>query len=50
MIEKYPNTEMAKFAQFCETNLLGNRNRDYPPSKDEVIACLVSTGNLYIYV
>lgn len=50
MIEKHPDTEMAKFAQFCETNLLRNRSRDYPPSKDEVIACLVSMGNLYICV
>jgi len=46
VMEQYPNTEMAKFAHFCETNLLRTRNRDYPPSKDEVIACLVSTENL----
>ena len=38
---------MAKFAHFCETNLLRTRNRDYPPSKDEVIACLVSTYTGY---
>ena len=42
VMEVYPDSEMAKFAHFCETNLLQTRSRDYPPSKDEVIACLVS--------
>ena len=43
-MDKFPDTEMAKFAHFCEANLLRTRNRDYPPSKDEVIACLVSNS------
>jgi len=42
VVEEYPDSEMAKFARFCEANVQRSRSRDYPPSKDEVIACLVS--------
>ena len=40
--ERYPETEMARFAEYCLKNLMRTKRRDYPPSRNEVIACLVS--------
>ena len=39
-IERYPDTEMAKFATYCETSLHRTKRRDFVPSRNEVIACL----------
>ncbi|XP_066302759.1 unconventional myosin-X-like isoform X5 [Branchiostoma lanceolatum] len=38
--EKFPITEMAKFATFCGDSLRRCKGREYVPSRDEVIAIL----------
>uniref|UniRef100_A0A1X7T799 PH domain-containing protein n=1 Tax=Amphimedon queenslandica TaxID=400682 RepID=A0A1X7T799_AMPQE len=39
-IERFPDTEMGRFATFCDMNLSRTRKRDVVPSRDEIIACL----------
>ncbi len=39
-IEKYTDTEMSRFAGYCQTSLLRTKKRDFAPSRNEVIACL----------
>eukprot|EP00118_Oscarella_pearsei_P013163 m.102222 g.102222 ORF g.102222 m.102222 type:complete len:1858 (+) comp37156_c0_seq6:100-5673(+) len=38
--ETFPHTEMVKFANFCTEAIKRTRPRDYPPSREEIIACL----------
>ncbi|XP_065839578.1 unconventional myosin-X-like [Oscarella lobularis] len=38
--ELFPHTEMVKFSNFCTEAIKRTRPRDYPPSREEIIACL----------
>jgi myosin X len=40
VMEMFPDTEMAKYAAFCQTSLKRTKRRDFAPSRSEVIACL----------
>jgi myosin X len=40
ILEKYPDSEMAKFAEYCSQNMRRTKQREYPPSRNEIIACL----------
>ena len=41
-MQKYPESEMAKFAEYCLKTLQRTKKRAYIPSRNEVIACYVS--------
>jgi len=46
---------MAKFAEYCQTSLKRTKKRGYAPSRNEIIACLVSALpishiHMFIYV
>ena len=47
-MQKHPNSEMAKFAEYCLKTLQRTKKRDYIPSRNEVIACYVSTQYAYV--
>ena len=42
VLDKFPGTEMAKFAGYCQQNMRRTKQREHPPSRNEIIACLVS--------
>ena len=42
VVEKYLDTEMSKFAEYCATSLQRTKRRAFAPSRNEIIACLVS--------
>ena len=51
-MEKYPESEMAKFAEYCLMSLNRTKKRSYVPSRNEIIACLVSVtwGNMMLMI
>lgn len=44
VLDQFPGTEMAKFAGYCQQNMRRTKHREHPPSRNEIIACLVSVG------
>lgn len=42
VLTQFPGSEMAKFATYCQQNMRRTKQREHPPSRNEIIACLVS--------